>query len=539
MAEKIAILGGNRIPFARSNGPYARRVQPGHAHRRARRAGRPLRPAGRARRRGRRRRRAQAQPRLQPHARVRARLARSTRHPGLRRPAGVRHRPAGGDGGRQQDRARARSSGASPAASTPPATPRSRVNEDLRQVLLEANRTQERRPGGVKLLGHLRPGHIVPEHPAQRRAAHRPVDGRAPGDHDASEWGISREEQDELTVASHQRLAAAYERGFFDDLVTPYLGLERDQNLRPDSSTDKLAKLKPVFGDDDGRRRRQLDAAVRRRRGRAAGAATSGRRERDLPVLAHLTHSETAAVDYVHGDEGLLMAPVDAVPRLLERAGLTLQDFDLYEIHEAFAAQVLCTLKAWEARTALRRDRPVQAQRRRRLARRRPPVRRHRRADPRHAWRSCWPSAGSRPRADLDLRRRRPGRRRDRGACEMAFSLTLTPAQQDLVERTHRFAEEVIRPVADAVRPRGGVPVAGARAGRRGGLLQPALLPRPDRRPDRPVAAAVHGGAVLGLRRDRAGDRDARARAVGDGAGGDARAAPASGRPSASASRAT
>jgi acetyl-CoA C-acetyltransferase len=217
------------------------------------------------------------------------------------------------------------------------------VNEDLRHVLLEANRTKSV-PGRLKLLGHLRPGHVVPEIPRNAE----PRTGMSMGEHQAittERMGITREDQDELTVASHQALAAAYERGFFDDLVTPYLGLERDQNLRPDSSTDKLAKLKPVFGDtmtaanstplSDG-------AAV------ALLATDAWAQERGLPVLAHLTYSETAAVDYVHGDDALLMAPVQAVPRLLERAGLTLQDFDLYEIHEAFAAQVLCTLKAWE-----------------------------------------------------------------------------------------------------------------------------------------------------------------------------------------------
>jgi acetyl-CoA C-acetyltransferase len=216
------------------------------------------------------------------------------------------------------------------------------VNESLRQVLLEANRRQSV-PGRLKLLGHLRPGHLVPEIPRNAE----PRTGLSMGEHQAittEQFGIAREEQDELTVASHQGLAAAYERGFFDDLVTPYLGLERDQNLRPDSSTDKLAKLKPVFGDT-------MTAANSTPLSDGAAvvllASDAWAAERDLPVLAHLTGSETAAVDYLNGD-GLLMAPVDAVPRLLERAGLTLQDFDLYEIHEAFAAQVLCTLKAWE-----------------------------------------------------------------------------------------------------------------------------------------------------------------------------------------------
>jgi acetyl-CoA C-acetyltransferase len=217
------------------------------------------------------------------------------------------------------------------------------VNEDLRRVLLEANRTKSV-PGRLKLLGHLRPGQIVPEIPRNAE----PRTGMSMGEHQAittERWGIAREEQDELTVASHQGLAAAYERGFFDDLVTPYLGLERDQNLRPDTSTDALAKLKPVFGDTmtAGNSTPLSDGAAL-----VLLASERWAAERGLPVLAHLTHAQTAAVDYVHGDEGLLMAPVHAVPRLLERAGLGLEDFDLYEIHEAFASQVLCTLKAWE-----------------------------------------------------------------------------------------------------------------------------------------------------------------------------------------------
>jgi acetyl-CoA C-acetyltransferase len=217
------------------------------------------------------------------------------------------------------------------------------VNEDLRQVLLEANRTKSV-AGRLKLLGHLRPHHIVPSIPRNAE----PRTGLSMGEHQAittKRMGITREAQDELTVASHQGLAAAYERGFFDDLVTPYLGLERDQNLRPDASTDQLAKLKPVFGDTmtAGNSTPLSDGAAL-----VLLSTDEWAKERGVPVLAHLTYSETAAVDYVHGDEGLLMAPVRAVPRLLERAGLTLQDFDLYEIHEAFAAQVLSTLKAWQ-----------------------------------------------------------------------------------------------------------------------------------------------------------------------------------------------
>jgi acetyl-CoA C-acetyltransferase len=158
-------------------------------------------------------------------------------------------------------------------------------------------------------------------------------------------FGITREAQDELAAESHRRLAAAYDRGFFEDLLTPYLGLERDQNLRPDSSVEELAKLKPVFGEDSGMTAGNSTpltdgAAV------VLLASEEWAEKRSLPVLARLTHVESAAVDYVHGDEGLLMAPVHAIPRVLERAGLTLDDFDFYEIHEAFAAQVLCTLEA-------------------------------------------------------------------------------------------------------------------------------------------------------------------------------------------------
>ena len=217
------------------------------------------------------------------------------------------------------------------------------VNEDLRRVLLAANRTKSV-GGRLKLLGHLRPGQIVPAIPRNAE----PRTGMSMGEHQAittERFGIAREAQDELAVASHQALAAAYERGFFDDLVTPYLGLERDQNLRPETSTDKLAELKPVFGGTmtAGNSTPLSDGAAV-----VLLASDSWAAARGLPVLAHLTHAETAAVDYVHGDEGLLMAPVHAVPRMLERAGLALQDFDFYEIHEAFAAQVLCTLKAWE-----------------------------------------------------------------------------------------------------------------------------------------------------------------------------------------------
>jgi acetyl-CoA C-acetyltransferase len=219
------------------------------------------------------------------------------------------------------------------------------VNEDLREVLLEANRTKSL-AGRARLIGRLRPHHLVPEIPRNSE----PRTGLSMGEHSArtnADWGITREAQDELAARSHQRLAAAYDRGFFDDLVTPYLGLERDQNLRPDSTAEKLGTLKTVFGEDS-----TMTAGNSTPLSDGASAVLLADEEwakaHSLPALARFVDAETAAVDYVHGSEGLLMAPRHAVPRLLERNGLTLQDFDLYEIHEAFAGQVLATLQAWE-----------------------------------------------------------------------------------------------------------------------------------------------------------------------------------------------
>jgi acetyl-CoA C-acetyltransferase len=239
------------------------------------------------------------------------------------------------------------------------------INEDLRRVLLEFNRTKSA-AGRVKLLGHLRPGQIVPEIPRNAE----PRTGLSMGQHQAittKHWGISREEQDELAARSHQNLAAAYDRGFFDDLVTPYLGLERDQNLRADSTPEKLAKLKPVFSPNGDKEGATMTAGNSTPLSDGAStvllASDEWAEQHNLPVLAHLTHSTVAAVDYVHGDEGLLMAPAYAVPRLLDQAGLKLQDFDFYEIHEAFASQVLTTLKAWESeefcRDRLGLDKPL------------------------------------------------------------------------------------------------------------------------------------------------------------------------------------
>jgi acetyl-CoA C-acetyltransferase len=221
------------------------------------------------------------------------------------------------------------------------------VNEDLRRLLLDVNRAHSLQ-ARVGLATRLRPGHVVPRIPRNEE----PRTGLSMGEHQAistRRWGIGRTEQDEWAVGSHRKLAAAYDRGFFDDLVTPYLGLERDQNLRPDSSVEKLAKLSPVFG--DGPEATMTAANSTPLSDGAAAvllASDEWAEERSLPVLAHIVDAETGAVDFVHGDDDLLGAPLYAVPRLLERNGLALQDFDLYEIHEAFASQVMMTMKAWQ-----------------------------------------------------------------------------------------------------------------------------------------------------------------------------------------------
>ncbi|MBV9592864.1 MAG: acetyl-CoA C-acetyltransferase [Actinobacteria bacterium] len=224
------------------------------------------------------------------------------------------------------------------------------VNEQLRQVLLDMNRARSLGQR-AKALGRIRPTALAPEIPRNAE----PRTGLSMGEHQAvttAAWAISRAAQDELAVASHQNLAAAYEQGFLDDLVTPYLSLTRDNNLRPDTSIGKLAQLKPAFGRNDtatmtaGNSTPLTDGAST-----VLLASDEWAARHNLPVLAHIVDAETAAVDYVHGDEradGLLMAPVYALPRLLARNKVSLQDFDFYEIHEAFAATVLTSLAAWE-----------------------------------------------------------------------------------------------------------------------------------------------------------------------------------------------
>jgi len=206
------------------------------------------------------------------------------------------------------------------------------------------------------------PGELKPVAPANGE----PRTGLSMGAHCermAQEWHIEREAQDQLALASHLNAAAAYDSGFFDPLVQPWNGLARDNNLRPDSSLEKLASLKPVFAKGPqatmtaGNSTPLTDGAAA-----VLLASEEWARERDLPVQAYLTGMRTSSVDFVN-DEGLLMAPTVAVSEMLQKAGLSLQDFDYYEIHEAFAAQVLCTLAAWESedycRERLGLDKPL------------------------------------------------------------------------------------------------------------------------------------------------------------------------------------
>lgn len=221
------------------------------------------------------------------------------------------------------------------------------VGENLRKILLNANRAKNVK-GRLAAFAKIRPRDIVPAVPLNSE----PRTGLSMGDHaaiTALEMGVKREDQDALAVASHKNLAASYDRGFQDDLVTPYLGLQRDENLRPGSTREKLATLKTVFGTGEGATMTAGNSTPLSDGASAVLLASEDEaRRRGWKPLAYFKDYETAAVDYVSGRDGLLMAPVYAMPRMLARNGLTLQDFDFYEIHEAFASQVLATLQAWE-----------------------------------------------------------------------------------------------------------------------------------------------------------------------------------------------
>ncbi|MDG1819132.1 MAG: acetyl-CoA C-acetyltransferase [Porticoccaceae bacterium] len=222
------------------------------------------------------------------------------------------------------------------------------LNEKYRRMILDLNKAKsvgER----LKILLRFRPSFMLPSLPANAE----PRTGLSMGQHCelmVKDWAISREDQDQLTWNSHQNLLAAYNEGFFDNLVSPFKGVERDGIMR-DTPMEKLAKLKPAFDRENGTLTAANSTTLTDGAAGVLLASEEWAAERNLPVMAYLSFSEVAAVDFYsqgQNSEGLLMAPAYAVPRMLKRANLSLQDFDFYELHEAFAAQALCTMKAWE-----------------------------------------------------------------------------------------------------------------------------------------------------------------------------------------------
>ena len=233
--------------------------------------------------------------------------------------------------------------------------------EEFRKILLRSARG---RSAGAKLTPwlNLRPGHLAPDFPG----VVEPRTGLSMGESaelTAKEWGITREAQDELALTSHQRAAAAWEEGFYDDLTIAFNGLTQDNNIRADSSKEQLAKLKPVF-DRSASGTMTAGNSTPLTDGSAGVLLASEQwaKERGLPVQAYLRYGRVAAVDFIDRD-GLLMAPVFAMSDMLRDADLGFADFDLFEVHEAFASQVLCTLAAWEdaefCRERLGRDQPL------------------------------------------------------------------------------------------------------------------------------------------------------------------------------------
>ena len=217
------------------------------------------------------------------------------------------------------------------------------VSESLRRALLTANRARTL-PQRLQAFAGIRPGHLAPVAPQ----VIEPRTGLSMGQHQAATtaaWGITREAQDILAAASHHNLAAAWTSGFFDDLVTPYLGVATDTILRPETSVEKLAALKPVFGDTmtAGNSTALTDGAAVVLLADQGWAEANG-----LPALARVMDAQVAAVDHTAGDD-LLLAPAHATARLLARQGMGLGDFEFYELHEAFASTVLATLAAWES----------------------------------------------------------------------------------------------------------------------------------------------------------------------------------------------
>ncbi len=242
--------------------------------------------------------------------------------------------------------------------SDPPIVVSKRLARHLRDASLQKTTWQK-----VKVFKDVRPGDLAPQPPSVAE----PRTGLSMGQHCelmAKEWQITRQAQDQLAVASHHKAAAAWREGWMDDLVVPFGGVYRDNNVREDTSEEKMGQLRPAFDREAGTLTAGNSTPLTDGAAAALVASEAWAAERGLKPLAWLTHVETAANNFVAGD-GLLMAPTIAVSNMLKKTGLKLQDFDFYEIHEAFAAQVLCTLKAWEdpayCRDKLGRDEPMGA----------------------------------------------------------------------------------------------------------------------------------------------------------------------------------
>ena len=221
------------------------------------------------------------------------------------------------------------------------------IGEKLRKKLINVN-NQRSTGDKIKALAKIRLSDVALAIPSNGEVR----TGLSMGDHaaiTALEWKITREAQDELAVRSHHNAFAAYEAGWNDDLITPFRGLERDNNLRGDSSVEKLGTLKPVFGKGEAATMTAANSTPLTDGASVVLLSTEQwAKDNNHDVLAYFVDSEVAAVDFEHGAEGLLMAPAYAVARMLQRNNLSLQDFDFYEIHEAFASVVLSTLAAWE-----------------------------------------------------------------------------------------------------------------------------------------------------------------------------------------------
>lgn len=219
-------------------------------------------------------------------------------------------------------------------------------SKGFRKILFSSY-TARKKSDKIKPWFSLRPKHFKPQLPTVKEPRTKMSMGES-CEVMAKNWNIPQDQQDKLALTSHKNAEAAWADGFYKDIVVPFNGVEKDQNIRANSTLEKMAKLRPAFDKKNG----TLTAANSSPLTDGASCVLLGSEEwakaNNLPVLAYLTFGQTAAVDYVN-DEGLLMAPAYAVPKLLKQANLTLQDFDFYEIHEAFAAQVLCTLRSWES----------------------------------------------------------------------------------------------------------------------------------------------------------------------------------------------